>query len=145
MKKIIKLTESDLTRIVQRVINESDKNIIRENIVYGGVKMYPANPKGGPIILSYKGVELKYSINAVVKKFGVKLYSGPIAVVSIWKKEQVGYFVQDNTDKIFQIPLDQLGIMADAAKDNQKQIKIAGTGEVAGISGTYYAKLTQTA
>jgi hypothetical protein len=39
MKKIIKLTESDLTMIVKRVISESDKNLLTESIVYGGVKI----------------------------------------------------------------------------------------------------------
>ena len=59
MKKIIKLTESDLTMIVKRVISESDKNLLTESIVYGGVKMYATNDKGGPIILSYKGKKIK--------------------------------------------------------------------------------------
>jgi len=144
VKKIIKLTESDLTRIVQRVISESDKNLITESIVYAGVKMYPTNTKGGPIILSYKGKKTKYRITATVVGFSRVVYEGLIAVVSIWKEDGVGYFIKDNTNKVFKIELDELDKMAEAAKNNKKQITIAGTGEMSGFEGTYTAKLTQT-
>jgi len=39
MKKIIRLTESDLTRIVKRVINENKKDMIRIPSMYDGVRM----------------------------------------------------------------------------------------------------------
>ena len=144
MKKIIKLTESDLTMIVKRVISESDKNLLTESIVYGGVKMYATNDKGGPIILSYKGKKIKYRITATVVGFSRVVYEGLIAVISIWKEDGVGYFIKDNTNKVFKIELDELDKMAEAAKNNKKQITIAGSGEMSGFEGTYTAKLTQT-
>jgi hypothetical protein len=39
MKKVIRLTESDLTRIVKRVIKENDENTIRIPRKYDGVRM----------------------------------------------------------------------------------------------------------
>jgi hypothetical protein len=39
MKKIIRLTESDLTRIVKRVINENKEDMIRIPSMYEGVRM----------------------------------------------------------------------------------------------------------
>jgi len=150
MKKVVRLTESDLVRIVKRVINESDRNLLTENIEYGGVKMAPLNPtNGGPIVLTYKGKSMRYTISVVVTKnvFGAKMtaYQGKIAVVSMWKEPNKGYFVKDNTDKVFQIPLDELGKMANAAKNNDKKVYIAGTGSIKGIEGDFKATLTQTA
>lgn len=149
MKKVIKLTESDLVRIVKRVINESNKNILTEDIEYSSVKMKASNPEyGGPVVLTYKGNSIKYNISVVVKKTilgkTITAYQGPIAVVSLWKKEGKGYFAKDNTDKIFQLPLSELQKMADAAKNKVRKLNIAGTGEIAGIQGDYSATLTQT-
>ena len=39
MKKIIRITESDLTRIVKRVINENKEGMIRIPSMYEGVRM----------------------------------------------------------------------------------------------------------
>ena len=39
MKKVIRLTESDLTRIVKRVINENKEGMIRIPSMYEGVRM----------------------------------------------------------------------------------------------------------
>ena len=39
MKKIIRLTESDLTRIVRRVIKENEEDMIRIPFMYEGVRM----------------------------------------------------------------------------------------------------------
>ena len=43
MKKIIRLTESDLTRIVKRVINENKEGMIRIPSMYKGVRMELGN------------------------------------------------------------------------------------------------------
>ena len=39
MKKIVRLTESDLTRIVRRVIKENNEDMIRIPSMYDGVRM----------------------------------------------------------------------------------------------------------
>ena len=150
MKKVVRLTETDLVRIVKQVINESNKNLLTEEIEYSAVKMSALNKEhGGPVVLTYKGRSIKYNISVVVKKTilgkTITAYQGPIAVVALWKKEGKGYFAKDNTDKIFQLPLSELQKMADAAKSRAKKINIAGTGEIAGIQGDYSATLTQVA
>ena len=70
MKKVIRLTESDLVRIVKRVINESKKNPHpNKGIVYDGVKITTVSPSGGPVYLTYKGKKLKYTIKVSVKNY----------------------------------------------------------------------------
>lgn len=146
MKKVVRLTESDLVRIVKRVINESNKSLITEDIEYSGVKISVSNKEyGGPVVLTYKGKSIKYTINAKVTKLYVTLYQGPIAVVALWKDPKKGYFAKDNTDKVFQLPTSELQKMADAVKNHAKKINIAGTGEIKGVSGDFVATLTQTA
>ena len=39
MKKVIRLTESDLTRIVKRVIKENEDDMIRIPFMYKGIRM----------------------------------------------------------------------------------------------------------
>lgn len=146
MKKVIKLTESDLVRIVKRVINESkSKPHPNQGIVYGGVKITTVNPSGGPVYLTYKGNKLKYTIKVSVKKLFVELYNGPIAVVSLWTEPGVGYFVEDNTGKKFKLETSELQKMVDAAKNNEKRIYFAGKGEIGGIEGDYNATMTKIA
>jgi hypothetical protein len=144
MKKVIKLTESDLVRIVKRVINESKKNPHpNKGIVYDGVKISTVSPSGGPVYLTYKGKKLKYTIKVSVKKLFVELYNGPIAVVSLWTEPGVGYFVEDNTGKKFKLETSELQKMVNAAKNNDKEIYFAGTGEIGGIEGNYNATMTK--
>jgi hypothetical protein len=146
MKKVIKLTESDLVKIVKRVINESkDKPHPNTGIIYGGVNISTVSSSGGPVYLTYKGKKLKYSINVSVKKLGIELYDGPIAVVSLWTEPGVGYFVEDNTGKRFKLDSSELKKMVDAAKNNAKEITFAGTGVIGGIKGTYDATMTKIA
>jgi hypothetical protein len=150
MKKIVRLTESDLVNIVKRVVTESKKTILTESIDYSGVKMSVFNKEyGGPVVLTYKGKSMKYSVNVIVKKsiLGKEIvaYKGPISVVALWKDPAKGFFAKDNTDKVFKLPSTELQKMADAAKSNNKKIDIAGTGEIKGIEGDFIATLTQTA
>lgn len=146
MKKVIRLTESDLVRIVKRVITESKKNPHpNTGIVYGGVKISTVTPSGGPVYLTYKGKKLKYTIKVSVKKLFVELYNGPIAVVSLWTEPGVGYFVEDNTGKKFKLETSELEKMVEAAKNSEKRIYFAGKGEIGGIEGEYNATMTKIA
>ena len=142
--KIIKLTESDLYKIVRRVINET-KEPLTEQIVIDNVKISPINSKyGGPVSLEYNGITTKYTINVKVSKLGITLYHGKIGVVSIWKdKTTNGILAKDNTGKLFKLEKAQIDKMIKAAKSNDKSFTIAGVGEVKGISGDYNATLTK--
>ena len=145
MKKVIRLTESDLMKIVKRVINESEKQVLKEGIEYGGVQIAPTNTQyGGPVMITYNGVKTKYTINVVVTKLGINIYKGKIGVVAFWKSPN-GYYAKDNTDKVFKIPTTELQKMVNAAKTNAKQVNISGTGEVAGVEGSFNATLTKVA
>lgn len=142
--KVIKLTESDLIRIVKKVMNESTKKIVNEQFSYGGVKISPSNDGKGNLILSYNGQKTKYKVNVDVKKLGFTVYNGPIAVVALWKSDK-GYFAKDNTGKVFELSQSELNKMVTAAKSNTSKIQISGTGEIAGITGNYTGTLTKTA
>ena len=144
MKKIVRLTEADLNRIVKRVIDESKKPLM-EDVTIGDVKVYPSNyTYGGPLYLEYKGVKTKYKINVTVKKLGITVYSGPIGVVSIWKNGN-DVWAKDNTGKLFKLGQLQLILMSQAAKTNANQFTLAGVGQIKGISGDYDATLTKIA
>ena len=144
MKKVIKLTESDLLRIVKRVISEN-RETLTEQVVVDNVKISPTNSTyGGPVSLEYKGVKTNYSVTAKVSKFGVTLYNGKVGIVSIWKKGNE-VCVTDNTDKLFKIEQEQLNKMIMAAKSKQNSITFAGVGEVKGVEGDYVAKLIKVA
>ena len=95
-------------------------------------------------MLTYNGVKTKYTINVVVTKLGINIYKGKIGVVAFWKSPN-GYYAKDNTDKVFKIPTTELQKMVNAAKTNAKQVNISGTGEVAGVEGSFNATLTKVA
>ena len=140
--KIIKLTESELTKIIKRVINESKKPLM-EQIVVDNVKISPTNSiHGGPVSLEYNGVKTKYSVDVKVSKLGFTLYNGKIGVVAIWKKDS-DIWAKDNTGKLFKLDQKQINKMVKAAKSNDHTFTIAGVGEVKGISGDYNATLTR--
>ncbi len=140
--KIIKLTESDIIRIVKRVINETKKPL-QEQVVIDNVKISPTNTtNGGPVSLEYNGVKINYKISVEVTKLGFTVYKGPIGVVAIWKKGSE-VWAKDNTGKLFNLDQNQINKMVKAAKTNDKIFTIAGVGEIKGISGNYNATLTR--
>lgn len=135
MKRIIKLTESDIRRIVERVINESD-------VKYNGISISPSKDGKGHLVLKYGDVQMDYKVNVVVKKLGIKFWSGSIAVKNIWVKDGK-YYAIDNTNKIFKLDSDQLNQMVKAVKQKSNRFNISGDGEIAGVSGTYDATFTK--
>jgi hypothetical protein len=144
MKKIVRLTESDLNRIVRRVIEESKKPLM-EQVVINNVKISPTNSSsGGPLSLEYNGVKTNYKVKVNVVKLGFSVYSGPIGVVSIWKKDS-DVWAKDNTGKLFKLDQSQINKMVQAAKTKVNQFTLAGVGEIKGIEGDYSATLTKIA
>jgi hypothetical protein len=144
MKKIIRLTESDLNRIVRRVIEESKKPLM-EQVVVNNVKISPTNTSsGGPLSLEYNGVKTNYKVNVNVVKLGFSVYSGPVGVVAIWKKGS-DVWAKDNTGKLFKLDQNQIDKMVQAAKTKVNKFTLAGVGEIKGIEGDYSATLTKIA
>ena len=141
MKKIVRLTESELINVVKKIINET-KQVITEEVDYYGMKIKPSSDGRGHVILTFGKTQLDYKVYVDVKKLGFSVYKGPISVVSIWKNNEGKYWAKDNTGKLFKLDNTQLKAMYDAIKTQSKKIKFSGEGEVAGISGTYDATLT---
>jgi hypothetical protein len=145
MKKIIRLTESDLNRIVKRVIEESKKPLM-EQVVVNNVKISPTNTSsGGPLSLEYNGVKTKYKVAVNVTKLGFSVYKGGIGVVAIWKDSKGMIWAKDNTDKLFKLDQNQINKMVQAAKTKANQFTLAGVGEIKGVEGDYSATLTKIA
>lgn len=137
MSRIIRLTESDLTRIVRRVLSE-EKNNINEGAVINGITI---NSSAG--MLNAKSVKnslnnYKVSVDCGKKVFGkfMSAYNGPVVISQLWNnKTDGGIAGVDNTGKRFTIPLDQSKRLAGEMKAGNATIVAQGEGEIAGISG----------
>ena len=138
MSRIIRLTESDLTRIVRRVLSE-EKNNINEGAVINGITIN-SSADG---MLNAKSVKnslnnYKVSVNCGKKLLGrfVSAYEGPVVISNLWNnKTDGGIAGVDNTGKVFTIPLDQSKRLAAEMKAGNATIVAKGEGEIAGISG----------
>lgn len=142
--KIIRLTESDLTRIIKRVIDEK-KETISESATVNGIKV---ESLGGKLSADAKGVIQKYSINVkcgkVVPLIGfTSIYTGPISLASLWNGKDGGISGKDNTGKVFSIPKDKAINLVGKMVDGESVIKTEGEGTIAGISGKCFVTLNK--
>jgi hypothetical protein len=146
MRKIVRLTESDLTRIVRRVLSE-EKNNINEGAVINGITIN-SSPNG---MLNAKNVKnlmnnYKVSVNCGKNVFGkfMSAYKGPVVISKLWNnKTDNGIAGVDNTGKVFTIPLDQSKRLAGEMKSGNAKIVAQGEGEISGISGVCYVTLNK--
>jgi hypothetical protein len=146
MRKIVRLTESDLTRIVRRVLSE-EKNNINEAAVIDGITIN-SSPNG---MLNAKNVKnlmnnYKVSVNCGKNVFGkfMSAYKGPVVISKLWNnKTDNGIAGVDNTGKVFTIPLDQSKRLAGEMKSGNAKIVAQGEGEISGISGVCYVTLNK--
>ena len=140
MKKIIRLTESDLTRIIKRIIQEK-KSLVNESATIGGVKIETSN---GGLATSISGDVNKYtiSVNCGKEVFGafVSVYTGPIKLSSIWDKDG-GIGGKDNTGKLFSISQSKAANLVKQMKDGKTIINSEGEGTISGITGKCYVTL----
>ena len=125
------------------ITEDQYKLFLNESLVINDVKISPENPtSGGKLSLEYNGNKTTYSVKVKVKKLGITLYDGPIAVKNIWKKGNEVWVI-DNTKKMFKLDNNQINKIITSAKKNDNTIYFAGTGEVNGVSGDYSATLTR--
>ena len=125
------------------ITEDQHKLFLNESLVINDVKISPENPtSGGKLSLEYNGNKTTYSVKVKVKKLGLTLYDGPIAVKNIWKKGNEVWVI-DNTKKMFKLDNNQINKIISSAKKNDNTIYFAGTGEVGGVSGDYSATLTK--
>jgi hypothetical protein len=123
----------------------SDESLNEAYVEYGGVRLTPSDDNTGRVILTYGASKLYYKINAKVKKLGITFYEGPISVVAAWKNSKGESWVKDNTGKLFLLDAKTLKELAAKAKLKAPKIGLTGTGEVAGVAGSYDATLTKVA
>jgi hypothetical protein len=146
MPRIVRLTESDLTRIVRRVLSE-EKNNINEGAVINGITINSSadgmlNAKSVKNLLN----NYKVSVNCGKNVFGkfMSAYKGPVVISKLWNnKKDNGIAGVDNTGKIFTIPLDQSKRLAGEMKSGNTKIVAQGEGEISGISGVCHVTLNK--
>jgi hypothetical protein len=147
MRRIVRLTESDLTRIVRRVLSEEKNNNINEGAVINGITIN-SSPDG---MLNAKSVKnllnnYKVSVNCGTNIFGnfVTAYKGPVVISKLWNnKKDGGIGGEDNTGKVFTIPLEQSKRLALEMKSGNGKIVAQGEGVIAKISGVCYVTLNK--
>jgi hypothetical protein len=115
MKRIVRLTENDLTRIVKRVLKES--------ISYNGVSITPSNNGKGHLIFKSKDKEETYKIMV-----DTLFYEGPISVKSIWKDKNGNIKVLDNTKKTFSIEKTNILDLIKQFNDNKSELTASSSG-----------------
>jgi hypothetical protein len=119
MKKIVRLTENDLTRIVKKVLKES--------VSYYGVRITPSNNGKGHLIFKTKDKQETYRV--IAKTFG---WSGAISVVSIWEDKKGNIKVLDNVDKTF--PVKKTNIMDLIKQFNGNKTKLTTSSSFVDLS-----------
>ena len=102
MKKIIRLTESDLTRIIKRVIEEQKENL-NESAVINGITI-----NGGMFLNTLVGnLKHNYSVTVdcgkTVMGVYIPVYSGPVVIEKLWNGKDGGIAGSDNTGKVFKL------------------------------------------
>jgi hypothetical protein len=142
MKKIIKLTEADLTRIIKRVIEEQ-KETISESAVINGITI-----NGGMFLNTIVGnLKNNYKVTVdcgkTVLGVYVPVYSGPVVIEKLWNGKDGGIAGSDNTGKVFKLAKEKSVSLATQMKDGAGTIKTSGTGTIAGIDGACKVTLTK--
>ncbi len=130
MKKIIKLTESDLIKIVKRVISESsNKSVISESISVGGaqISVVPINWKD-PKVGKYSGqLKVVYAGKTRYYKLTVDtaFYDGAVLIDKLWSNSNgKGYTVKDSTGKTFEVKTPQMNSIVKQIKEDIKNFTI---------------------
>jgi hypothetical protein len=97
MKKIVRITESDLVKIVKRIINESsDAMLSSKGITFNGVNISPV-PGTGHLLFKSGNITKEYKV-----KVDTFFYGGPVSVVKLGRKGD-DITIEDNTGKKFDI------------------------------------------
>jgi hypothetical protein len=145
MKKIVRLTESELENLIKRVIKEQQENL-NEAAVVNGVTI-----NSGQFLSTVVGsLTHKYKVNVDCGKdvplVGyVSVYAGPVVIEKLWNGKDGGIAGSDNTGKIFEIPIGKASSLANQMKNGVGTIKTSGSGKIAGVTGSCKVNLTKKA
>jgi hypothetical protein len=142
MKKIIRLTESDLTRIIKRVIEEQKENL-NESAVINGITI-----NGGMFLNTLVGdIKNNYKVTVdcgkTVLGLYVPVYSGPVVIEKLWNGKDGGIAGSDNTGKVFKLSKEKSVSLATKMKSGDGTINTYGTGTIANVEGACKVKLTK--
>ena len=129
--KVVKLSENDIKRIVNKVLSESLEDI-NESVNIGGTDV---NAKNGKLNINKGDIVNNYHITVSCSKFGITAYSGPVSIVSLWKGKDGGIAGKDNTGKVFSIPVSKSTDLTNKMVRGDKVINTEGEGTIGGISG----------
>ena len=130
MKKVIKLTESKLISLIERVLNEfADIN---------GIKI-GTNGKGHLTI-----GDSSYKTTVDCEKFGLSVYSGPVSIKKIWTSKNGGISAVDNTGKQFTLDPQKSKYITTKMSRGDNVIQTDATGTIKGIEGYCKVKLSKS-
>lgn len=102
MKKVIRLTETDLLRIIKRVIKEDNSALAPSGgITINGVNISVSKNGKGHLIFKSKNFQSEYKVTARISLLGKTIWSGNLSVKSIIKYPNGKIVIIDNTDKKF--------------------------------------------
>jgi hypothetical protein len=108
MKKVVRLNESDIVRLVKKVIIEN-KKMLKEDADIQGHKWSVSND--GKLLFN----GMKFNIKVDATKLGVSVYNGPIVLKNMWDSGNDVAMV-DNTGKQFTVPKNVLYNVAETIK-----------------------------
>ena len=116
MKKIIRLTESELTSLIERIVTEN----LNESITVNDVKMSAANTtSGGPLKTLHNNTTNLYSV--VVD---TAAYDGKVGIKYIYKKGSK-YYMKTNAKQEFELEINKLKYITTQIKKGAKTIKVS--------------------
>ena len=131
MKKVIKLTESKLISLIERVLNEyADIN---------GVKI-GTNGKGH---LTIGDTSYKTTVDCT-KWDIIPVYSGPVSIKKIWTSKKGGISAVDNTDKQFTLDPQKSKYITTKMSRGDNVIHTDATGKIKGVEGYCKVKLSKS-
>ena len=130
MKKVIKLTESKLISLIERVLNEyADIN---------GVKI-DTNGKGHLTV-----GDNSYKTTVDCEKFYKTVYSGPVSIKKIWTSKKGGISAVDNTGKQFTLDPQKSKYITTKMSRGDNVIQTTATGKIWGVEGTCKVKFSKS-
>jgi len=124
MKKVVKLTESDLVKIIKRVVNESMNSSKSSNgITIDNVNISVSNNGKGHLIFKTSGIENEYKVTANIRVLGATVWSGNVSVKEIKKYPNGKIKIIDNTGKKFDGDDTDLIPLINQFKKREKQLQ----------------------
>ena len=129
MKKVVKITESDLNRIVKRVVNEMvDSASTPTGVNILGVNISISQDNRGHLI--FKSGERTEQFKVTVDTI---FYDGPVSVRKIFKDDD-NFKIIDNTGKSFSIKKTNILNLVKQFKSNKNKLTASDMGATVNLT-----------